>query len=147
MPILYQWNGNIDNLGTFLWLILQEIVQMILVLKKTNISLNWRYFRLRLFLIFEHNINCSMPLYDITMSSQEWRSFWTHRRLDWLINNLFSLTTKQYQSQRAALRVDSLTCGDLGFDESQYHMHESIDSLPIACPVSHPDDIWRKVIP
>ena len=30
---------------------------------------------------------------------------------DWLINSLFSLTTKQYQSQRAVLGVDSLTKG------------------------------------
>ena len=37
MPILYQWNGNIDKSNTFSWLILPEVVQMILVLKKITI--------------------------------------------------------------------------------------------------------------
>ena len=69
MPILYEWNGNIDDLNTFSWLISLEVVQMILVLKKTSISWNWWYFRLRLFLIFEYNVNCSMSLYDITVTS------------------------------------------------------------------------------
>ena len=70
MPILYQWNWNIDKLNNFSWLISPVVVQMVSVVIKTNISRNWRYFRLRLFLIFEHNVNCLMSLYDITVTSQ-----------------------------------------------------------------------------
>ena len=65
MPILYHWNGNIDNLSTLMWLIPPAVVQKILLLKKTKISWHWRYFRLRLFLIWEHKVNCSMSCSDV----------------------------------------------------------------------------------
>ena len=149
MPILYQSNGNIDKLNTFSWQISPDVFQMLLVLKRTSISLNWRHFRLRLFLIFEHNLNCSIFLYDITVTSQECHSFWTHRRFDWFITSLFSLTTKQYPSQRSAWRVDSLTrgseCGDLGCERVPIS-YAWVNRL-IACAVNHMDDIWRKVVP
>ena len=48
-----------------------------------------QYFRLRLFLIVEHNDNRSTYLYDIIMTSHE-----RH-------NSLFGLTTTQYQSRIA----------------------------------------------
>ena len=107
MPALYQWTGNIDNLKNRLSLISPEIVQMILVLKKTNISSNWRYFRLRWFLIFQYNYNRLMSLSDITVTSLERHGVSTHWHIACLFNSLFILTTRQYQ--RAALRVDYLT--------------------------------------
>ena len=113
--------------------------------------------------IYFSSSNITLFLQCLSMTLQ-WRhmsaaacSFSTHRRFDWLINSLSSLTTKQYQSQRAALRVDSLTkgpwCGDLGCERvpityacmsqqthclcsksSGWHMKES-------CSLSRPDDL------
>ena len=66
MPVLYQWNGNVWNLNDFSSLISPEVVQMILGAEKMNISSKWRYFRLSLFLIFEHNVQ------SLSVTSQ-WR--------------------------------------------------------------------------
>ena len=164
MPILYQWNDNIDKLNTFSWLISPEVVQMVLLLKKTKISWNRRYFRLRLFLIFEHSVNCSMSLHNITVTSQECHSFGTQRRFDWLITSLFSIRTRVPISYSWVNRLDSLPVQQVIWIT---YMKEScslsrpydlaIDSISfgwlIVNVLCHPDDIrsmpkspgWQKV--
>ena len=67
---------------------------MILVLKRTNVSWNWRYIHFRLFLILEETITVQRP---ITVTSHERHGIWTHRGIYCLFNSLFSLTTKQHQ--------------------------------------------------
>ena len=76
MPDLCQWNEMVDNLKNFSSLVSQKVVQIILVLKKTNISSKWRFFRLRLSLIVEHNDTRSVSLYDITVTSYECHGVW-----------------------------------------------------------------------
>ena len=97
-----------------------EVVQMISVLKKTNIPSNSRYFRLRILLIFEQNDN---------RSTLQWR----HIRET---ASLFSLS------------MSRITCGFAR--KGPVMWKSKVRASPniictglIASAVDHPDDIWR----
>ena len=98
------------------------------VVKKTNISSNWRYFHLRLFLIFGHNDTRWITLFGITLSSHERHGVWPHRHHGCLFNSFFSLTTKLYQEPHYG-RIVLIS-------------YAWITGL-IASTASHPGDIWR----
>ena len=112
-----------------------KVVQMILVLKKTDISSNWRYFRLRLFLIFEYNGNRSISPCDITLTSHERRGVW-----------LF--VQQRIQPNDKAMSKSRITgefphkCGDPGC-ERVLIPYAWVNGL-IASAVKHSDGIWRR---
>ena len=129
-------------------------VQIILVLKMTNISSKWRYFRPRLSLIFEHNDTHSVSAYDITVTSYERHCVWTHRHLDCLFNSLLSLTTEQISKSRITggftYKPDDIRCNPISsewHDEiwTLYHPNAVPGSISsrwlMANGICHPDDL------
>ena len=143
MPILYQWNGNIDKLNTFSWLISPEVVQMILVLKKTNISWNNDIPPLCLFLVFEHNVNCSMSLWhysDVTGVLQLLNS-----SAIWLVDQqLVRCYDKAVSVSKSRITGGFPHKGTVMW-RSRMRASPSIICMICnrlnACAVSHPDDI------